>query len=171
MFQSDSTHGKFSGSVKAETRKLVINRKLISIFQEKDPAKIKWDDPGGEYAVESTDVFTNLEKARAHLKGGRKRVISASSSDTPMFGMGMNPEKYDNSLEIVRNFFCTTKCLAFWAKVIRDNFDMVEGLMATVHAITGWPLMVPLRSCTFSKVHCTQSQTNKQKQTKSLGIT
>uniref|UniRef100_A0A8C5B911 Glyceraldehyde-3-phosphate dehydrogenase n=1 Tax=Gadus morhua TaxID=8049 RepID=A0A8C5B911_GADMO len=137
MFKYDSTHGRFHGEVKIEGDKLVIDGHKISVFHERDPANIKWGDAGAQYVVESTGVFTTIEKASAHLKGGAKRVIiSAPSADAPMFVMGVNHEKYENSLQVVSNASCTTNCLAPLAKVIHDNFGIVEGLMSTVHAIT-----------------------------------
>uniref|UniRef100_F6SJ10 Glyceraldehyde-3-phosphate dehydrogenase n=1 Tax=Monodelphis domestica TaxID=13616 RepID=F6SJ10_MONDO len=137
MFQYDSTHGKFKGTVKAENGKLVINGKVFAIFQERDPTNIKWGDARTEYIVESTGVFTTMEKAGVHLKGGTKRVIiSAPFADAPMFVMEVNHEKYDNPIKIINNVSCPTNCLAPLAKVIHDNFGIVEGLMTTVHAIT-----------------------------------
>jgi glyceraldehyde 3-phosphate dehydrogenase len=98
MFQYDSIHGKFNGTVKAENGKLVINGKSITIFQEQDPTNIKWSDAGAMYVVESTGIFTTMEKAEAHLTGGAKGVIiSAPLANVPMFVMGVNHEKYDNS--------------------------------------------------------------------------
>ncbi|XP_072892794.1 LOW QUALITY PROTEIN: glyceraldehyde-3-phosphate dehydrogenase [Hemitrygon akajei] len=137
MFNYDSTHGRFKGTVSVKAGKLVINGKAITVFQERDPTHIKWGDAGVDYVVESTGVFTTTEKASAHLKGGAKRVIiSAPSADAPMFVVGVNHDKYDKSMTIVSNASCTTNCLAPLAKVINDKFGIVEGLMTTVHAYT-----------------------------------
>lgn len=137
MFKYDSTHGRYSGDVKAEGGALVVNGKKIEVFQERDPKNIPWGKVGADIVVESTGVFTTIEKAGAHLEGGAKKVvISAPSADAPMFVMGVNEAAYDPSMNIISNASCTTNCLAPLAKVIHDNFEIVEGLMTTVHAIT-----------------------------------
>jgi len=137
MFKYDSTHGRFKGDIHEEGGMLVVNGHKIHVFQEMKPNNIPWSKAGAEYVVESTGVFTTIEKAQAHFDGGAKKVIvSAPSADAPMFVMGVNHEQYDPSMKVVSNASCTTNCLAPLAKVIHDNFEIVEGLMTTVHAIT-----------------------------------
>jgi len=137
MFKYDSTHGRFKGEVKAEGGFLVINGQKITVFQERDPKNIAWAKAGAEYVVESTGVFTTIEKASAHFEGGAKKVvISAPSADAPMFVCGVNLDAYKPDMKVVSNASCTTNCLAPLAKVINDNFEIVEGLMTTVHATT-----------------------------------
>merc|ERR1712112_379377 len=137
MFKYDSTHGQFNGEVKEDGKFLYVNGQKITVFNERDPTAIKWADAGAEYIVESTGVFTSTEKASMHMSGGAKKVIiSAPSPDAPMFVMGVNHEKYDPGLKVVSNASCTTNCLAPLAKVIHDNYGILEGLMTTVHATT-----------------------------------
>ncbi|KAJ8631226.1 hypothetical protein MRB53_024549 [Persea americana] len=138
MFKYDSTHGVFKGSIKVvDESNLEINGKRIAITSKRDPAEIPWGDYGAEYVVESSGVFTTLEKASAHLKGGaRKVVISAPSADAPMFVVGVNERTYKPSMNIVSNASCTTNCLAPLAKVVHEEFGIAEGLMTTVHATT-----------------------------------
>jgi len=137
MFKYDSTHGQYKGEVAAVDGKLVVDGNSITVFSERDPSAIPWGSVGAKYVVESTGVFTTLEKAGAHHKGGAEKVIiSAPSADAPMFVMGVNEGSYNNDMKIVSNASCTTNCLAPLAKVINDNFGILEGLMTTVHAVT-----------------------------------
>jgi len=138
MFKYDSTHGRFKGDVSHKDGKLVINGQTISVTMKRDPAEIPWSDAGAEFVVESSGVFTTLDKASAHVKAGAKKVvISAPSADAPMFVMGVNEDRYDPaSNHVVSNASCTTNCLAPLAKIINDNFGIEEGLMTTVHATT-----------------------------------
>lgn len=101
MFKYDSTHGRFKGEVKEENGKLVVNGHHIQVFSERDPKNIPWGTAGAEYVVESTGVFTTLDKAQAHIDGGAKKVIiSAPSADAPMFVVGVNLEAYDPSMKV-----------------------------------------------------------------------
>merc|ERR1712012_190559 len=137
MFKYDSTHGRYKGEVCVEGDKLKINGKEIAVFGERDPTAIPWGSAGADYVVESTGVFTTTEKASAHFQGGAKKVIiSAPSADAPMFVMGVNEDAYSPDMKVVSNASCTTNCLAPLVKVVNDNFDVVEGLMTTVHATT-----------------------------------
>ena len=138
MVKYDTAHGRFDGEVSnKDEHTLVVNGKEIKVYNEMDPANIPWGKDGVDYVLECSGVFTTIEKAEAHLKGGAKKVIiSAPSKDAPMFVMGVNHETYDPSMNIVSNASCTTNCLAPLAKVINDNFGIVEGLMTTVHSTT-----------------------------------
>merc|ERR1712110_454399 len=108
-----------------------------NVYGERDPNAIPWKDAGAEYVVESTGVFTTTEKAGQHFTGGAKKVIiSAPSADAPMFVMGVNEGNYTKDMKVVSNASCTTNCLAPLAKVVNDNFGILEGLMTTVHAAT-----------------------------------
>jgi len=137
MFQYDSTHGRFKGTVGKQGDKLVINGHAIAVYVEKDPTKIPWSATGVEVVVESTGVFTDKAKAAQHLQGGAKRVvISAPSNDAPMYVCGVNEQTYTADVAILSNASCTTNCLAPLAKIINEKFGIVEGLMTTVHATT-----------------------------------
>ncbi len=139
MFKYDSVHGKFDGDVHAEDDCLVINGHKIKVFQKMNPAEIPWGETGVDYVVESTGIFTDSEKMAAHLQGGAKKVIlSAPPKDnTPIFVMGVNHQGYTKDMNMVSNASCTTNCLAPLAKVIHEAFGIKEGLMTTVHAMTG----------------------------------
>jgi len=137
MFKYDSVHGNFKGTVEQKDGKLWIQGKPIAVFGEKDPSAIPWGSVSADYIVESTGVFTTVDKASAHLKGGAKKVvISAPSADAPMFVCGVNLDSYDSKYTVISNASCTTNCLAPLAKVINDKFGIVEGLMSTIHATT-----------------------------------
>jgi glyceraldehyde 3-phosphate dehydrogenase len=137
MLRYDSTHGRFHGDVRVENGQLVVNGKAIRITAERDPANLRWGDVGADYVLESTGFFLTDESARAHISAGARRVVmSAPSKDaTPIFVMGVNHASYAGQ-DVVSNASCTTNCLAPIAKVVHDNFGIVNGLMTTVHATT-----------------------------------
>ncbi|VDH05745.1 type I glyceraldehyde-3-phosphate dehydrogenase [Bergeyella zoohelcum] len=138
MLKYDSVHGAFKGEVSVDGKDLVVNGKKIRVTAEKDPNNLKWDEIGAEYIVESTGLFLDKEKAQAHINAGAKKVVlsAPSKDDTPMFVMGVNHTELTDDVKIFSNASCTTNCLAPIAKVLHDNFGIVEGLMTTVHATT-----------------------------------
>ncbi|MFN8324963.1 MAG: type I glyceraldehyde-3-phosphate dehydrogenase [Flavobacteriaceae bacterium] len=143
LLKYDSVHGRFNGKVEVNDGKLYVNDKYIRVTAEKDPKLIKWDDKDVDVDIvaECTGIFTTLETANAHIEGGAKKVvISAPSADAPMFVMGVNHTEVKPTDTIVSNASCTTNCLAPLAKVIHDNFGILEGLMTTVHATTATQL-------------------------------
>lgn len=138
MLKYDSTHGIFGGPIKVvDDSTLEINGKQIKVTSKRDPADIPWGEYGADYVVESSGVFTTIDKASAHMEGGAKKVvISAPSADAPMFVVGVNESTYKSNMDVVSNASCTTNCLAPLAKVVHEEFGIVEGLMTTVHATT-----------------------------------
>ncbi|KAJ7300219.1 hypothetical protein O6H91_18G007800 [Diphasiastrum complanatum] len=139
MFKYDTVHGnwKHSDITVKDDKTLLFGDVPVTVFNCRNPAEIPWGKSGVEYVVESSGVFTDKEKAAAHIAGGAKRVvISAPSKDAPMFVMGVNETEYTPDLSIISNASCTTNGLAPLAKVIHENFGIVEGLMTTVHSVT-----------------------------------
>jgi len=143
LLKYDSVHGKYAGTVEVINRKLVVDGKHIRITAEKNPEDLKWDSIDAKVVLDCTGIFTTLNTADAHLKAGAKKVvISAPSKDAPMFVMGVNHKEVKSTDNIVSNASCTTNCLAPLAKIIDDEYGIIEGLMTTVHAATATQLTV-----------------------------
>jgi len=138
LLKYDSVHGTFKGEITAEGNSLIVNGNRIRITAERDPNNLKWDEIGAEYIVESTGLFLKKEAAQGHINAGAKKVIMSAPSkdDTPMFVMGVNHKDLTDDIKILSTASCTTNCLAPLAKVIHDNFGIIEGLMTTVHGAT-----------------------------------
>jgi len=144
----DSVHRQFPGTVEAkkdgDKNYLVVNGVDIRVYCAKAPEEIGWGESGADYVCESTGVFCERGKAELHIKGGAKKVVISAppKDDVPMFVMGVNNTEYTSKETVVSNASCTTNCLAPLAKVLHDNYGMVEGLMTTVHAMTANQLSV-----------------------------
>ena len=138
LLKYDSVHGRFKGEVSHKDGALVVDGRDVAVASEMKPEDIKWGDCGADYLVEASGVFLTKEKADGHIKGGARKVVMSAPSkdDTPMFVMGVNHDRYTSDMQFVSNASCTTNCLAPVAKVMHDNFGIVEGLMTTVHAMT-----------------------------------
>jgi glyceraldehyde 3-phosphate dehydrogenase len=137
MLKYDSIHGRLNKNIFIENNKLCVDDNKIDIYNELKPENILWGDSGVDYVIESSGVYTSVEKASLHFTGGAKKVIvSAPSADAPMFVMGVNHKEYNSNQNVVSNASCTTNCLAPLAKVIHDNYEIIEGLMTTVHSTT-----------------------------------
>ena len=134
----DTVHGRFNGTIEIKDGELYVNGRHILVTSSREPEGLKWGEAGVDYVVEATGHYLTREKAEAHLRAGAKRVVMSAPAkdDTPLFVMGVNHESYTKDMNIVSNASCTTNCLAPLAKVINDNFGIVEGLMTTVHSIT-----------------------------------
>ncbi|MBQ6075365.1 MAG: type I glyceraldehyde-3-phosphate dehydrogenase [Lachnospiraceae bacterium] len=138
VFAHDTVHGKWEGTVSYDDSHLIIDGKAIPLLNDRNPANLGWGKLGAEYVVECTGKFLTKESVQPHLDAGAKFVLMSAPAkdDTPMFVYGVNHEKFDASLQTASAASCTTNCLAPLAKVLQDNFGIVEGLMTTVHAAT-----------------------------------
>ena len=138
MLKYDSVHGKFPGEVSSEDGALIVNGKKYPVFTAMEVKDIPWASVGAEYICECTGKHLTKDLCQGHIDAGAKHVImgAPSKDDTPMFVMGVNHNKYTSDMTFVSNASCTTNCLAPIAKVLNDNFGIVEGLMTTVHSVT-----------------------------------
>ena len=139
LFKYDTNYGIYPGTVEARNGDLTIDGRDVRVFSERDPAKIPWAEMGVELVVESTGIFTDGEKALAHIAGGAKKVIisaPATNEDLTVV-LGVNDQRYDPAQHnIISNASCTTNCFAPMVKVLHDSFGIEHGLMSTVHAYT-----------------------------------
>lgn len=143
MLEHDTIHGEFDCKCEVGKDCLILNGKKIRFYNCMNPEEIGWGASGADVICEATGKFTKAEDARRHLKGGAKKVvITAPGKDCPMFVYGVNHREYNPKMDIVSNASCTTNCLAPLAKIVDDNFGILEGLMTTVHSVTATQLIV-----------------------------
>ncbi|TDS56869.1 type I glyceraldehyde-3-phosphate dehydrogenase [Myroides indicus] len=143
LLKYDSVHGRFRGEVEVQNGNLIVNGKTIRVTAEKDPVLLKWDEVQADIIADCTGIFKDLSGAQKHIDAGAKKVlISSPSPDAPMFVLGVNDKQLQVTDTIVSNASCTTNCLAPLAKVLDDEFGIVEGLMTTIHAVTASQLTV-----------------------------
>ncbi|WP_018223369.1 type I glyceraldehyde-3-phosphate dehydrogenase [Salinispora pacifica] len=139
LVKYDSILGRLPHEVKASADEITVGGKTIKVYAEKDPAKLPWGEVGVDVVIESTGLFTDATKAKAHVDGGAKKVIisaPAKNEDVTVV-MGVNQAEYDPAKHtVISNASCTTNCLAPMAKVLQDTFGIEQGLMTTIHAYT-----------------------------------
>ena len=138
LLKYDSTHGRFDGDVNAEGDNLVVNGTKIPIYSERDPARLPWKKVGVRVVVESTGLFTERDKAAAHIGAGAEKVIISAPAKGEDYTVviGVNDGGLQPQHEVVSNASCTTNCLAPMAKVLHENFGIVKGMMNTIHSYT-----------------------------------
>ena len=134
----DTVHGRYNGTVSYDDSAVIVDGKRIPLLSKRNASELPWGELGAEYVMECTGRFLTTESAQAHIDAGASIVIlSGPSKDaTPMFVMGVNNDKYTTDMKVISNASCTTNCLSPIAKVLHDNWGIVEGLMTTVHACT-----------------------------------
>ena len=140
IFKYDSVMGRFDGEVEAAEDGIIVNGHKILFFAEKDPAQLPWAKLGVEVVIESTGFFTDATKAHAHIDAGAKKVIisAPATNEDITIVLGVNEKEYDSAKHnVISMASCTTNCLAPVAKVIKEKFGIVKGLMTTVHSYTG----------------------------------
>jgi glyceraldehyde 3-phosphate dehydrogenase len=139
LFKHDSTYGAYPGTVDHTENSLIIDGREIKVLKEKDPAALPWGDLGVDIVLESTGLFTDAEKARAHLNAGAKKVVisAPAKGEDITIVLGVNDHRYDPAIHhIISNASCTTNCLAPAAKVVHDLVGIERGLMNTIHSYT-----------------------------------
>jgi glyceraldehyde 3-phosphate dehydrogenase len=139
LLKWDSVHGKFDGEIGYDDENIIVRGQKIKILKERDPAKLPWKDLGVDVVLESTGFFTNREKAELHFVGGAKKVLISAPAKNPdaTICLGINDNIYDAAKHrIVSNASCTTNCLAPLARVLHENFTIVNGFMSTIHSYT-----------------------------------
>ncbi len=138
LLTHDTAQGRFFGEIRVDDDCIMIDSVPIRCFAVHDPAEIPWQQAGVEYVVEASGKFVTREGAEKHLlAGARKVIVSAPAKDVPMFVVGVNHSQYHPSMHIVSNASCTTNCLAPLAKILDEHFGIEQGLMSTIHAVTG----------------------------------
>ncbi len=139
LLKWDSVHGKFDGEIGYDDQNIIVRGQKIKILKERDPARLPWKELGVDAVLESTGFFTSREKAELHFAGGAKKVLISAPAKNPdaTICLGINDEVYDSAKhKIISNASCTTNCLAPLAKVLHDNFTIVNGFMSTIHSYT-----------------------------------
>ncbi len=140
LLKYDSLYGIFNGDIQAKEKSIVVNGNEIKIFAERSPKDIDWSSTGAEIVLECTGIFTDADKAKDHIQGTVKKVLisAPAKGEDITIVMGVNEDKYDaTNHNIISNASCTTNCLAPFAKVLHEEFGIVEGLMTTIHSYTG----------------------------------
>ncbi|HMS35513.1 MAG TPA: type I glyceraldehyde-3-phosphate dehydrogenase [Ignavibacteria bacterium] len=139
LLKYDSVHGRFNGEVKITDKGISVNGDEIKITAEKDPTKLGWGALGTDVVIESTGVFTSMEKLKLHLDGGAKKVILTAPAKDKLDAtvvLGVNDSVLKPDMKIISNASCTTNCLAPMVKILDDNFKIVKGFMTTIHSYT-----------------------------------
>lgn len=140
LLKYDSAHGQFDGTVEATDDALIVNGSKIQATAERDPSKLNWGDLGVDLVLECTGFFRTKEKASMHLTAGAKDVLisaPAKGDGVQTIVLGVNDQELDRRHNVFSNASCTTNCLAPVAKILEDNWGIVNGSMTTIHAYTG----------------------------------